>query len=445
MDRRFYDIHYHLFDLSHPNLLAFLLRDDLITEDIVRNVLRKLPLSLKLLPIWIVSLFSERISGKAKDYLRFDSGKALNLLSMLENAIEYHFLYIEYFLLNEKLYFGNHSGARYNKLVLSPLILDFGYKKMETPEYFYNFPPVKPIVNQVLDLFNAIYFYYNYDIIINPDKPGKFKLIPAKTTKENKLFEIYPFLGINTQNYDLDEITELFDKYFRGYEEDQIPSDRHTKLYNKLGSIKIDLEDIIFRRKEITDTYYYSYLFAGIKLYPPLGFDPWPEDNKRELDKVRFLYSECIRLKLPLTVHCSDGGYKASVDALAFTDPSKKWQQVLSRPEYKKLKINFAHLGSQKEGRTDWQKTILENIRLNSNIFTDCSCMTPHSKDYEAVSKIINKNTESNILFGSDFVVNLLWSGSYNEYLNNFIQTPYLSSRQKEMISRINPEAFLFT
>jgi hypothetical protein len=444
MDRKFYDIHYHLFDLSHPNLLAFLLRDDLITKKAVRKILGNLPFPVKILPVWAVRLFSGKISNKVKDYLKHDAGKVLNLLSVMEGAVEYHFLYTEYFLLKEKLHFDNSNGARYNKVVVCPLLIDFGYKGMNKPDCFYNFPPAKPIVNQVLDLLNAIYFYYNYDLIIHPDKPEKLKLIPTATPKEKKLFEIYPFLGINTQNYDLPEIAELFDKYFRGYENDLSPSDRQVKLFNKLGTAKVDLEDMIFRRKEVSDTDYYSYLFAGIKLYPPLGFDPWPSDNQCELDKVKFLYSECIRRKLPVTVHCSDGGYKTTPDAEKFTDPSKKWKIVLSQPEYKNLKINFAHIGSQADGKTDWQKTILEDIARNSNVYTDCSCMTPHVNDYKIIREIMNDNSESNILFGTDFVINLIWSDSYNEYLNNFIESSHLDQRQKELICKVNPERFLF-
>ena len=158
------------------------------------------------------------------------------------------------------------------------------------------FPPAKPIINQVVDLINAIWFYYNSEVISHPDKAGRLKIIPTRAPKEKKLFEIYPFLGINTQNYDLTEIVELFDKYFRGYEDDT-PLIRRNKLYDRLGSVKVDMEDMMFKRKEKTDSNYYTYLFAGIKLYPPLGFDPWPSENREELDKVRFLYSECIRKK----------------------------------------------------------------------------------------------------------------------------------------------------
>jgi hypothetical protein len=443
MSNKFYDIHYHLFDLSHPNLMAFVLRDDLIDKKTVRKVVHKFPFLLKLLPLWVVNLFPGKAAGKVKDYIQHDSKNFRNLLSVIEGAIEYHFLYTEYFLLRDKKHFGNFPGAKYSKIAMCPLLMDFGYKNLGNQDCFYNLPPAKPIVNQVVDLINAIWFYYNFDMIPHPDKQGRLKIIPTTTPRNDKLFEIYPFLGINTQNYDLPEIADLFDKYFRGYEHDSTPQDRQQKIFNKLGTIKADLEDMIIRRKEKDDRDYYSYLFAGIKLYPPLGFDPWPEE-KAELDKVRFLYSECIRKKLPITVHCSGRGYITSPDAAVLTDPSNRWQKVLSQPEFKDLKINFAHLGTQYDGKKDWQKTILSYITANKNIYTDCSCQTTDKNDYEKVRQMMNADTESNILFGADYIINLIWSGSYNEYLDNFLTTPHLNDRQRELLCEINPERFLF-
>jgi len=218
--RRLYDIHYHLFDLSHPNLQSFLLRDDLITKDSVQKFIGKFPFILKVLPLWFLRLFAGKTSGKVKELITRRAGRMLNLLSMMEGAIEYHFLLVEYYLLNKRSGRDDHPLQGFSNMVICPLIIDFGYKGMEKPDWFYNFPPAKPVVKQVIDVLNASYFYYNYDIIIHPDKPEKFKLIPTVSNKESKFFEIYPFLGINTANYDLDEIAELFDKYFRGYEND---------------------------------------------------------------------------------------------------------------------------------------------------------------------------------------------------------------------------------
>jgi len=444
MVKKFYDIHYHLFDLSHPNLLAFLLNDDLLTENSLKKLISRFPFILQVLPLWVLNLFPGQAVKKIKNYIRYDALNFKNLLSVMEGAIEYHFLYIEYFLKKEMKYFGDHRGAKFNKVILCPLLIDFGYKNLANEDCFYNLPPAKPVIDQVVDLINALWFYYNYDLILHPDKQSRLKLIPTDTPKEKKLFEIYPFLGLNTVNYDLEEIVRMFDKYFRAYEDDEDPKTRREKLFRKSGTIRTGIEDMIFRTKEEQDPDYYTYLFAGIKLYPPIGFDPWPEDNRKELEKVKFVYSECVRKKLPVTVHCSDSGFVTSPGARELTDPSGKWQKVLSRPEYRNLKINFAYLGSQSGTKTDWQETILKYIEQNKNVFTDCSCQTPFEADYEKIRKIMNSGRESGILFGSDFVINLIWSHSYNEYLNNFVCTPLLDERQKELMAVINPERFLF-
>lgn len=444
MDRKFYDIHYHLFDLSHPNLLAFLLRDDLISKSSVKKMMQKFPFLIKFLPMWMLLLTPSKVAAKIKDYLSNDAKNFRNLLSVIEGAIEYHFLYTEYFLLRNKKYFGNTEESRYNRIVVSPLLMDFGYKNLRNEDCFYNLPPAKPVMHQVVDLFNAVWFYYNYDLIIHPEKERRLKLIPTSVPKEEKLFEIYPFLGINTQNYDLQEIVALFDKYFRGYEEDRDPAKRRKKLYDKLGTVRIDLEEMMLKKKEHVDNDYYTYLFAGIKLYPPLGFDPWPGENDGELEKVRYLYSECIRKNIPITVHCSDRGYVTTPDAHKLTDPSNKWQKVLTRPEFAELRINFAHMGTQHDDKLEWRNTILNYFKTNQYVYTDCSCQTPLEKDYKKVKNMMSPDSESRILFGSDFVINLIWSESYNDYLYNFLETPHLDDRQKELMCEINPEKFLF-
>jgi predicted TIM-barrel fold metal-dependent hydrolase len=379
----------------------------------------------------------------------------------MESAIEYSFLNLEYFLINFSPSIGTNQNE-YNKIVLCPLIIDFGYKNLDNKDCFYNLPPSKPIVNQVVDLFNAIYFYYHFDISRNPDK-RRLTISPIEETfedaKNRKILEIYPFLGINTQNYEYNDIVDLFSKYFAGYDNDT-PATRKDKLFNKLGSMSLSLEELITYKKppeelkingqppkelktdDKADVNKYTYLFAGIKLYPPLGFDPWP-DEKKELDKVKLLYSECIKKKLPVIVHCSDGGFITDPNYYKLTSPAEKWQKILANPEYKDLKIDFAHMGCQSGFRTKWRKTILNFIESNPNVYTDCSCITPDIKDYKKIKKVINK-TKKQLLFGTDFSINLLTSKSYNDYLINFLQTPYLSFSQKEDMCMFNSEKFLF-
>jgi hypothetical protein len=442
MERKFYDIHYHLFDLSHPNLMAFVLRDDLIDGQTIRNALKRFPLFLRFLPLWTLEICPGRTAERIRGIIQKNSGNIRNLLSVIEGAIEYHFLYTEYFLLREKKHFGSFPGATYNKIAISPLLMDFGYKNLSNPDCFYNLPAAKPVINQVVDLINAIWFYYNYDLIVHPDKGGRLKVIPTVKSKEEKLFEIYPFLGINTANYDLEEIVRLFDKYFRGYEDDMAPGSRQKKIYDKLGTIKTDVEDMISGKKQKDNREYYSHLFAGIKLYPPLGFDPWPCDA-RELEKVKFLYSECVRKRIPVTVHCSGKGFRTSPRADEFTDPSNRWREVLTHPDFRELKINFAHLGTQYDGKDTWLNAIIEYMNSNRSVYTDCSCQTMKRDDYERVRELVD-NQPDNVLFGADYVINLIWSGSYNEYLNNFISTDQLTSQQKVLMCETNPEKFLF-
>jgi predicted TIM-barrel fold metal-dependent hydrolase len=442
MSKIFYDIHYHLFDLSHPNLLAFLLRDDMITKDSVKSVLRKIPLPVRFLPIGAANLFPGKIAAKIKDYISNDAGKFRNLLSLMENAIEYHFLLADYYLQKEKIFENTDNIHLFDKMIICPLLMDFGYKNLKNSGCYYDLPPAKPVAGQVADVLNAIRFYFNYDIIGHPVKQGELKMVKTSTTKEDKLFEIYPFLGINTRNYDLLEIKALIDKYFSGYENDQTAGERHKKLFAKMGTVEVSLEDLIFRKKEKENPEYYSYIFAGIKLYPPLGFDPWPEDEPAELDKVKFLFSECVRKKIPVTVHCSDGGFKTSVNARLYTNP-ERWIKVINNPSFRNLKINFAHIGNQSDGSEDWLGTIIRIMTMNEYVFSDFSCITPEIKDYKAISALMTK-IPSRVLFGSDFIINLLWSGSYNEYLRNFLLTPYLNQEQKLKICSENPEKFLF-
>lgn len=439
---RFYDIHYHAFDLSHPNLLAFILREDLISKGSVKDFLRKLPCLMNLAPIGLFKMFPGKIAAGIRNFIEHDAARFRNLLTMMENQIEYHFLLTDYYLKKAGIP-DMPDGNKIDKVVLCPLLMDFGYKNLKNSNVFYDLPPAKPVAGQVADLINAIRFYYTYDMVVHPVKKGQLMLVKSTGEKKDKLFLIFPFLGINTRNYDLLEIKALIDKYFAGYENDRDPAERNKKLEKKLGTVNATLEDLIFRLKEKEDPEYYSYIFAGIKLYPPLGFDPWPENEPAELDKVKFLYSECARKNIPLTIHCSDGGFKTSPDAVKFTDPAR-WKKILNNSSFRNLRINFAHMGNRADNSSEWLETIQALAASNKNVFTDFSCLTPEEKDYKDVAETLTGDAINHVLFGSDFLINLLWSGSYTGYLGNFIRTGFLTPEQKTIICHSNPERFLF-
>ncbi|MHC4268851.1 MAG: amidohydrolase family protein [Planctomycetota bacterium] len=357
----------------------------------------------------------------------------------MENDIASNFLLIEYLLKNKEPAVINRDNTftigdvTFKKIILTPLILDFRYKHTDKPYIFYNAPPRKPIIAQVFDLFNGIKIYCENKIV----KKGA-KLEYEKDNKDSKLFEIYPFLGLNTRHYDCEQLEKMLNnKYFRDYTGCQ------QSFYANMGKFNGDIENIG------------SNYFAGIKVYPPFGFDPWPDD-KYERQKVEILYDCCIRNGLPITTHCSTGGFKVKEekDTLKYTAPGMQWKKVLEVEKYSELKINFAHFGLQSKSlwlfhRKQWRDSIIELISKYPNVYTDISDLSLSDKGCKYIEDVIekeksnNKRLENRVLFGSDFLVSLIWTNSYNELLNDFKETNYLKSYKEKICSR-NPEEFLF-
>ena len=93
-------------------------------------------------------------------------------------------------------------------MIITPLIMDFGYKTLASGNYFYNMPPSKPVVQQTIDLFIGIKKYCEWEMY--QDEEGHHDL---RKRESQKLFEIYPFMGINPLNYKPGEFKKLLNKY----------------------------------------------------------------------------------------------------------------------------------------------------------------------------------------------------------------------------------------
>ena len=410
--KKFYDIHCHAMDLSHPNLLAFLHRNDL-------------PWYFPIVAM-LVSIFPRMLDKYFK--------KMKNLLAVMENDITDFFLLMEYFLKDERKNILENGKLKidtmfFDKIVLTPLMMDFGYKNIKT-DTFYNIPPKKPIVKQVVDLFNAIKKYSEFELVKVTEK-GEIEYDYRKIENKNKkLFEIYPFLALNTKNYTMEKMRTMLEKYFGDY------SGKQEDFFRNMAEFDGDIENLG------------SNNFFGIKLYPPLGFDPSPTD-----EKVAYLYSFCSEKQIPITIHCSDGGFTVDKNAKKYTDPSN-WENILKDEQYSKLKINFAHFGKQGKRlvffpQKKWKKKILELIMQYPNVYTDFSCIAAKEDYYKSLEELSGKQEDydkikQRILFGSDFMINLIWSESYNHYLSNFSGTEHISTEDKELFCSINPERFLF-
>jgi hypothetical protein len=382
----------------------------------------------------------KKLTGKEFDLV-------FNCLSVLENPLEYQFLMLEYFLkenkrnkenlliVNNKLKIG--SGRFYDKIVLCPLIMDFGKKNLDKKDVFYNLSPQKPIVKQVEDLLNASKVYRE-KIVVKAEngnnvlwKDRNLAGDEEKKLFEEKLFEIYPFIGLNSNNYSDSQLQAMLDKYFDGYEHDT-KEERMNKLRENAGKFQGDIYD-----PKVEFTYY----FAGIKVYPPLGFAPMPVEDEA-LKKVHLLYDTAEKKRIPIITHCSDGGFTIDKKAEDYTNP-KAWSDVLKN--YSQLKLCFAHFGHQRKNKKKWQDTIIGLIKNYENVYADISCCVGDQKYYDDLLNLIYKHPQlsSRILFGSDFSINLITGErSYNSYLVNFGK--YFDNEFTHRLCSENPETFLF-
>jgi len=401
-DKTFYDIHMHAMNLSHPYLLAFIQR----------------------LKIHQILVLNSIFGPIASLLIGQNFNKIKNLLAVMENDIGSFFLMVEDYLkkgaetplLNDgKFKVGDNV---YSKIVLTPLIMDFGYKNIkDNPDTYYNELSQKPIVEQVIDIFNGIKKYHKN----SPDH----------------IFEIYPFLGLNTKNYDIGRVEKMLDKYFSGYKGSR------EDLNANMGEFDGDIEHLG------------SNFFGGIKVYPPLGFNPWP-DNAEELAKVKYLYDYCCNKNIPVTAHGSEGGFVVvpKKEAKDYTSISK-WETVMG--EYPKLKLNLAHfpIGEKflmifpKEKRL---KEILSLVIKHDNLYVDFSNRAVSDKYYMGLKKLIDSlsseakaKLKQRILFGSDFTINLMAIDSYNKYLEIFSGNTDFDKEEKDSFCSSNSERFLFS
>lgn len=450
--KTFYDIHMHALNLSHPNLTAYIFREDLISNLIDENLGVKARLGLLAGAFIPKNIIKKQIEKLLTSGNPSPKGVVGNCLSFFEIPLEYQFLVLEYFLKEGTPVISNDQNqikiedTTYDKLLLCPLVIDFGYKNI-TNSIFYNLTPKRPITNQVGDLLYAIRTYYRFNLKVRNKKMRLSDEIPdSQARKHEKLFEIYPFMGLDTRNYTLKATQQLLTKYFCNFSSTESGEERRKRLFDKMGI----LDSNMYR-----DNSEYADVFAGIKVYPQLGFDPYPNDPD-ELEKVHCLYQFCVDKRIPIITHCSDSGFKVG-DYDPLTSPEGKWEKVLDN--YPALTLDFAHFGSESQSdKRQWRNAIIALTAQYPNVYTDISCNNTKPEYYNELENLFypantkkNKNMPSTpnpalhkrVLYGSDFSINLLASkvNSYNEYLQAFADAKL--SHKIDLCER-NPEKFLF-
>lgn len=452
-EKIFFDSHMHAFNLSHPSISAFVRR---FVREAFRSLatLRRIPLFMAMLVLGLVlglawfafvvvyifpvlrrgvRVLITRLFLRAKKLLK----AAANLLVVLENDIGSTFLLMENCLreqenpiLNKR---GLHIGGEaYARIVLTPLMMDFGYKGNRPPgegrvrRFHYDMRAGKPIVEQVVDVFRAIRMYVETES--TPDLTDKF---PSLQPGTQRVFEIYPFLGLNPANYSRQKVSDLLTKYFGLY------TGRRVDFLAVMGRFDGNIDHLG------------PHAFAGIKVYPPLGFDPWPEGNAEAMAKVELVYETCSSKGIPITTHGGQGGFVV-VDArqLNTIASASKWACVLKR--YPDLKLSLAHfpMGPLEGAR---RQETLALVLEYANVYVDISCRATSEVYYHRLKALFDslplmdlQVLQPRILFGSDFAVNLMWIESYNKYLDLFSHTPSLTPQEKNLFCSTNPARFLF-
>lgn len=415
----FYDIHCHVMNLSHPCLYAFIRR-------FLPQVMNSGPVAASILGV--VAQIAWAFKGRG----------VKNLMSVMERDIHTILNLMEKDMSDVGL-----DKYDFDSIIVTPLMIDF-WTNVEKQGIHYEFAP-KRIIPQVLDLFNGIAGYA---------ASGPRSMMPL------------PFMGINPKHYHLEsagsgagksgDMNLLLDKYF---------GDDPSSGDGVYTGGKEDVKERFGKFDGNIDNMGRNY-FAGIKVYPPAGFDPWPDDPN-DLAKVKRFYRFCCSKKVPIVTHCSDGGYivdKNKKDAVKRAAPGK-WKKVFKEGGFDDLKVCLAHFGGANSGyrryggffdkvtsaifngeNAGWVDEIVELMRDNGNVYADISYSGVKGGYYKVLRRIINDNPglENKILFGSDFSINLTSIESYKDYISGFMDTDELDWDLKKKFCSENPERFLW-
>ena len=417
MQSYFFDAHMHAMNLTHPNFVSFV--------DSVADSMSEFITSGALSPGYLLTPINRSQQGLIT---------ILNLFSLFELPVGKIFTVMEDDLKGEykerqesfkgkkppNLTYPDSPYIRdgkfhfrskvYDKFGLIPLVMDFSRQLQadESKSYYTNEHQVK-IINYVNDTLEGIRYY--------------------KNKRKEGLLEFFPFLGINPEVHSLQFIEQLLESY-----------------------VEIDKKD---QNKDK--------IFKGIKFYPPLGTNPWPEE-KKERTKVEFIYSFCIENKLGIITHCDDQGFRGvtAKTAQQYTNPTS-WIEVFKR--YPKLKVDFAHYGRQynpigksplkvlldRSFTTDpWFTQIIEFMGEYENVYADFSFSGTEIEFYQQLHHFIENLEDKSLaqkikersMFGSDFSINLAKVESYTNYLRIFEESPF-NDEEVDLFASVNPTRFL--
>lgn len=421
----FFDTHFHAMTLAHPSFISFI--------ESIEGGLPEFITGGALSPSYIFTPSNRK--GMQMLYTLMNALSAFErpigeIFAMMEddlmgryqqpaerNRSQANLAYPEQsYIRDGKFHFRNRT---YDKLAMCPLVMDFSQDQKEWDKIYYTCAQPERILGYAKDTVDGIDWYYS--------------------NRQEGLFEFYPMLGINPAVHDIGFIEDLL----------QLIRTDHRRIA-PAEAISPTLE----RRKR----------FYGVKIYPPLGTDPWPEDVK-ELEKVKLIYQFCVDNDVPIISHCDDQGFRGVSAKLAwqYTSPAT-WKPVFEN--FPTIKVDFAHYGKQysivsnkrplslisavasKMPESGWFYEIVDLMKEYPGVYADVSFSGTTPDFYEHLLHFI-EDSEPDVadkllertMFGSDFSVNLLKVESYTNYYRIFELSPF-SDQQVVAFSQTNPMRF---
>lgn len=185
--------------------------------------------------------------------------------------------------------------------------------------------------------------------------------------------------------------------------------------------------------------------FAGVKLYPSLGYTI-------RSDAMEAVYAYCADRGIPALMHCNDGGFKLSDEWARQCNP-ELWRDILK--DHPQLRICFAHFGGNgwmveaDLQPNAWTRTILELMDQYEGVYADVSYHTDEMAGGDAETNYFRnlkawldprRISSKRILFGTDYflVRRRLRERNYWTYFRK-----RLTSEEFDRISETNPRLFL--
>lgn len=203
--------------------------------------------------------------------------------------------------------------------------------------------------------------------------------------------------------------------------------------------------------------------FAGVKVYPPMGFVPfgnadlpepqvrrWPKGGGAALDaQLAKFYDWCVAEDVPIKAHANNS--LAAQNCSGIYASPRNWEAVLSQRKYRQLRLNLAHFGGFDETRppkercpdpfgTDWEDVIVDMIERFPNLYFDLGYWTEvlDTQSPEAAEVIDRMRT---LISRSSLVAERMMYGSDWSMLGREPTHNYYTKSVKNALVQILPDA----